>query len=370
MTDLAVPATMGDVTAEWLTDALRAGGVLERARVLTIEKETIGAGVGVLGELARVTPTYDVREPGAPATLVAKIPTSDPGGRAVANMLGYYEREIRFYREIASRCSLASPRCYYSDMNPAAVQYIVLMEDLGRLPIGNQLAGCSVEEAELIIGGLAQHHADWWESDALAAIEWMPRADSPMLKLAQGAYLGALPAFLQKFGDLFTAAQRSVAEALGPRMNLMQDAFATAPLTMLHADPRLDNIFFGSSDGRRPLTLIDWQILVKGRGPYDIAYFLSQSVDPAERKANEERLLRGYHERLSSNGVTGYSWEQCWDDYRASTLFCLAYPVVAGGAIEPANDRGVALVRAMATRSITAITELRADELLERFAVG
>ena len=40
-------------------------------------------------------------------------------------------------------------------------------------------------------------------------------------------------------------------------------------------------------------------------------------------------------------------------------------PVVAGGALELSNERGVALVRAMATRSFAAIEELGAGALLD-----
>ncbi len=367
MAGLGVPGTMDEITPEWLTGALREGGVISHANVIGAKKETIGAGVGILGELARVTLSYDRSEAGAPRTLVAKIPTADPGGRAIANMLGYYEREVRFYREIAARCSLPSPKCYYTAMEPEQVRYVLLIEDLGGIRIGDQLAGCTLDEARMIVGNLASFHAQWWASPELDAFEWMPPANDPMLKLVQGAYLGALPPFMEKFGNRYTGEQKAIAEKLGPRMSAMQDAFASGPTTMLHADPRLDNMFFGSSDGRRPLTLIDWQILVKGRGPYDVGYFLSQSIDPAERRKHESALLHDYHDTLLVKGVSGYSWEQCWTDYRMSAMFCLAYPVISGGTIDLGNERGVALVGAMTDRAMAAIIDLAAADLLDQF---
>jgi thiamine kinase-like enzyme len=143
---------------------------------------------------------------------------------------------------------------------------------------------------------------------------------------------------------------------------------ATAPHMLCHGDARLDNIFFGSPDGKQPLTFVDWQIAVRARGPYDIGYFTSQSMQPADRKTHEEELLRGYYDKLAKAGVKNYSWEQCWEDYRVSVLFCLAYPVIAGGSIDLANERGVALGNAMTDRSIAAIAELDCASLLERFA--
>ena len=91
MSTLPIPATMDEVTPEWLTAALRQGGCLGQAAVIAAPRVQIGQGVGILGELARITLQYDRSEPGAPRTLIAKIPTADPGGRGIAEMLGFYE---------------------------------------------------------------------------------------------------------------------------------------------------------------------------------------------------------------------------------------------------------------------------------------
>lgn len=362
-----IPVTMDDVTPEWLTAALRSSGVLKQASVIAAPRVQIGAGVGILGELARITPEYDIPEPGAPRTLIAKIPTADPVGRGLANMMGYYEREVRYYHEVGPRNVVGAPTCYYGDMDPPNIRFVVLLEDLADIRIGDQVAGCSSDDARLVIDELAKLHARWWDAPELRELDWIPPSNSPMLKLAEGAFLQAIDGFMEKLGHLLTAEQKDIARRLGPRMNAMQDSFATGPQTMLHADVRLDNIFFGSVHSASPITLIDWQILVTGRGPYDVAYFLSQSIDPAERKAIEESALREYYQVLLKAGASNYTWEQCWDDYRLATLFCLAYPVISGGSIDLANDRGVALVTAMATRSIAAITHLNCGELLDRF---
>ena len=75
-------------------------------------------------------------------------------------------------------------------------------------------------------------------------------------------------------------------------------------------------------------------------------------------------LLRIYHGILSENGVQGYSFDQCLRDYRACTLFCLVYCVIAGGTLDLANERGFALASAMLERNLAAIADLNAGELL------
>jgi hypothetical protein len=295
---------------------------------------------------------------------VAKLPTQDPAGRGIADMLGFYEKEARIYHELAM--TLNTPCNYYSARDPEAAQYVILMEDVGTLRMGDQVAGASVEDADLLIREIAKLHRQWWESAELDELDWIPAPSDPRLKLAQTSAMMSIEPFLQSFGSRLSERQRSVVTNMAPRMMAMMDAFSERPYTLNHGDLRLDNIFFGSVDGTRPLTLIDWQIAVKARGPYDIAYFLSQSIDPTERKANEKDWLRHYHETVTADRH-GYTWEECWHDYRAATLMCVGYPLVGGGSIDLGNERGVELVGQMAVRSLTAVTDLDADELLHMY---
>ena len=119
----AVPVTMDDITPEWLTAALRAGGKAGDCTVTAIEKVTIGQGVGILGELARLTPAYSTGGSTAPKTLIAKIPTADPGGRGIAEMLGFYEKEVRFYDEVGDRIGVRTAHSYFTGPDPENVRY-------------------------------------------------------------------------------------------------------------------------------------------------------------------------------------------------------------------------------------------------------
>lgn len=367
MSALAIPSCMDDITPEWLTAALKQNGHLASCAVTGIEKVTIGQGVGILGELCRMTPTYSGSEAKAPPTLIAKIPTADPGGKGVAQMLGFYEKEARFYDGLCDDIGVRSARSYYTAADSANVKYVILMEDLGGLRLGDQVAGASLAECRTLIREVAKLHARWWESPHLDQLDWIPALNSPIIKLAALAYAQALEPFLQKFGHHLTEQQVDIAQRYLPRINPIQDAFAGSPRTLCHGDLRLDNVFWGSSDNSSPVTLIDWQIAIKARGPYDIAYFMSQSVEPEIRSANEENLLREYHRVLTDDAVKGYSFDECWEDYRAATMFCLTYPVTAGGSVDLANERGLELATKMLNRSLAAIMDLKAYEVLDRF---
>ena len=72
-----------------------------------VEAEVVGAGVGLLGQLARLTPTYDRPETGAPATVIGKFPAVAPENREVCRQYGIYEREVGFYEQIAEEGRVA-----------------------------------------------------------------------------------------------------------------------------------------------------------------------------------------------------------------------------------------------------------------------
>ena len=213
--ELAIPAAPGELTGEWLTQALRETGTISHAAVKSFDSETIGQGVGLIGELARLSLRYDRPEAGAPSSLIAKFPASAPENREIGLHFRFYEREIRFYEEIAHRVELRTPRRYYSAMDVDAGRYVLLLEDLAPNRVGDQLASCSLEEAELAIRHLAQFQAGWWESPQLMEIDWMPLVNDPVNTSAEESYQEAWEPFLERFGDKLHGPMLSLAERLG-----------------------------------------------------------------------------------------------------------------------------------------------------------
>src|SRR5580765_8404298 len=81
-TSMETPAHFDDLTAEWLTDALRTTGVLMQASVTSLKVQGLGAEKGMTGNLARLHLAYDTDEPDAPHSLIAKVSAGDPQLRA------------------------------------------------------------------------------------------------------------------------------------------------------------------------------------------------------------------------------------------------------------------------------------------------
>ena len=178
-----------DLTPATPTTALRDAGTLRAGSVTELGIEPVGAGSGFLGQVARLRPTYDRPGEAGPATLVGKLPTIDPGGREMCRLSQFYEREIRFYRELAERVPLRAPRCQADD-------YLLPMEDLNSLPAGDDATGCFVVEAERAIRCIARLHAAWWASPDLDRFDWVPFSNAPVHQLAEPTYQQTAEPFL------------------------------------------------------------------------------------------------------------------------------------------------------------------------------
>ena len=360
MADLGFPKDPTELDAAWFTRALRSTGTIgDDVEVARFTAEQIGQGVGILALLWRISLAYTDGGSG-PATAVLKLPATAPESRHVADSFRFYEREVRFYEEAAERTPLRTAARYASSFDEGSGDFVLLMEDLAGRTVHDQVAGCPAGDAERDLRALAAHHAAWWESPELASMPWAVRVmDPPNPQALVPALRQSWPIIESRFADCLRGPMYDAAKRMPDVVVPLMERLSEPPVTLLHGDHRLDNLFFSADD----VATLDWQIVGRGRGPYDVAYFLSQSIVPEERKRVERDLVGAYHDALVEHGVTGYSFDDCWEDYRLATLFVAVYPLNAG-AVDLVNDRAVELFTAMLDRSVTAILDLDALELM------
>ncbi|MGO9196303.1 MAG: oxidoreductase family protein [Acidimicrobiales bacterium] len=358
---LPIPTSPEEITPAWLTGVLRDSRSREGPVVASVEVEPVGVGVGIMSLLFRLTPAYSSGS--GPASVVAKMAPPYEQVRQIAAGYRFYETEVAIYRSLSSDLGLSPPRLYHADHEPATDDFVVVMEDLGHLRTSDQLSGCSIGDARLIVTALARHHARWWQDDRLEALPFIRSWElSPYPQYNDQSCKQSWPVVLDRFGDLIPARIRSLGDRwseIGPP--IMED-MPNHPRTLCHGDVRLDNVFF-HDDAAGSVTIVDWQIASASPGSADMGYFMSQSLAVDDRRAHEDELTRLYHETLVEGGVHDYAFEEFWDDYRRAVLFCLCYPI-QGGAVELVNDRAVALATSMFERSIAGIIDLDADDLM------
>ena len=363
--DLAVPTGPTDLTAQWMTAALRASGAIEQSTVTRVEQERIAVGAGFAGQLARITLQYDRPEDGAPATMVGKFPSDHKTTRELMTNLGGYAREVRFYNELADEAGLPAPRCYHAALDAESGHFVILLEDLAPLQVGDQVLGATRDEAEFVVREIARFHARWWNSRQVEETEWLaPSADVATWALSM--FESSVEQFridvegerpwLVSMVERVSALLPSMLES-SPLVNL------PSPFTLVHGDVRMDNIFLPAEpDG--PYTVIDWQGVTTGQPAYELAYWLVLSLPVELRREAEEEMLRLYHSTLVEHGVEGYSLRRLRSHYRNSMLQFLAGIVILVGALDFSSPRGQALAAAAMERLEAALRDHKAERTL------
>lgn len=360
MTALEIPKTPEALTPQWLSAALQ-------TKVASATYEPIAAGVGFLGKLGRLRLRYANGSAGLPATLIAKQPTLDQKSRQLAIMFRFYDREVAFYRDIGPQAGIRVPTLHHGASDPTSGDFVMLLEDLAPAALGDQVAGCSAEQARQAIAAIARCHARWWQDPKLAAFAWLPATNDPIHHFAQPAFQQCWPAFVQFVGDKLTPALERTGETLGGNVIRMLDGVAGWPHTLVHGDYRADNLFFGGPNGDgSAMAAVDWQVSSRGGGAFDLAYFLSGNVTPQTRRAIEKDLVRLYVDTLAKNGVEGYGFDECFEHYRFGVLYCLVYSVIVIGTLDPSNARGLAMFHANFERVAAAIADLDAAATMPR----
>lgn len=344
----SIPLDPSGITADWLSEVLNAD-------VRACKVEQIAIGVGLLGRLFRV---HLDGAPELPATVVVKLPTLDTTARVhLCEELEFYLREIHFYQDIGTANPLPPARHYFAAIDEDTHDFVLVLEDLRRLRLADQLVGCTPDDAGTVIDAIARHHAHWWNNDRLASLHWLKTFTAPpFTEVIVANYHAAWPKFLELMGSELSAEVFAYGERFASLMPWFIEELSREPHTFVHGDLRLDQIFFAVDDDDPPVTVLDWQITGKGRGTWDLGYFLSESLTSDTRRNVEDELIARYERRLAEHGID-YPTEELRRDYRITAAWGFIYPVMAGGRIEVVNERNMALARTMLSRSVAAIED-------------
>lgn len=341
---MAFPTSPDELTTEWLTEVLG-------YNVSHFQVEAFGEGAGIIGMVTRL----HLDSVGGPKSVIAKFPSPAEENRAVAATYDMYGREISFYRDIADRISLRVPACYHTDHDPETNTFVILMEDLQDWTIGDQVAGCSEEEAMQVIDGIARLHGDTWRTDIDIVSHNNPSQRDGMI----GGFGVGWPVVQAEFPDLIPESAANIGDRVPANVGKLLNRMTEDPVCISHADVRLDNVFFGDGE----IALVDWQSVCTSAPEQDLAYFVTQSLSDDVRNARDWVLL--YHEALISNGVNDYPLDQCRERYRVSALYLVCYAAIIAGTLDLGNERGRALGRTLFGNAMRSLDELNAFELLK-----
>jgi hypothetical protein len=346
---------MGDLDGGWLAAVLQSGQIDELS--------TTPIGTGQMSQIHRVAITYSDPAETGPASVVIKLASEAPSSRASGQGLGIYMREVQFYRQLAPRIGGPTAMCHAALIDEDG-WFTIVLEDVSDAVQGDQIAGCSVEDARLAMVALADLHAPVYGDPVLGAADWLNSASPLTQSLVRQLYNG----FLERYGERIAPEHVALCERFLPSIDAWS-ADRRPPLGLVHGDYRLDNMLFAAGNGRRPLTVVDWQTLSWGPMMLDASYFLGGGLTVERRRAHEQELVRAYHAALLERGVSDLDWASCWEGYRRESFFGVLM-AIAASMLVVRTERGDEMFLTMLARHAQQAIDLDAGELLPTAGTG
>lgn len=327
----AFPVHPDDITDDWWNAVI--GRVPTRWRWEPI-------GTGQVGDSVRFTLDFP-DEPGV--TLAGKFAAADPTSRATAAMLGLYAKEVRFYRDLAPQLPIRTPRTFAADMAEDGTSFVLMFEDLGPARGGNQLAGCTIEDARAVIRQAAALHAPSWHNPAILDLAWL-QPDPAATAQVKALYPRAQAVFRDRYRDALEPEFMALCEALAEHTAATDRS--PEKVSLVHGDFRLDNVLFDIKGGTEGVAVLDWQTLTIGNGLTDIGYFLGCGIGDSLRREAERELLELYCAEMTARGVP-LTVEAIWRDYVVGALHGVSTAVFSSAFVVQ-TERGDANFLSMA----------------------
>lgn len=183
---------------------------------------------------------------------------------------------------------------------------------------GSWFLGSDLEELETALTGIAAVHARWWQSPRLQTASWLTMTSFVSVQEMQGIALQSWPSFLSRLSVPVTPAVVATGELLSRHLQAVcAYLLETPPLTLIHHDFHGD-LMFPTLDGRLGVVVLDWQVTTRAHAAVHVAWLMGGQCEPEDRREHELDLVWTYHALLVEQGVSDYSFDHCWDDYRLS----------------------------------------------------
>jgi hypothetical protein len=340
-----VPDTIADVNSAWLREALGFSDVECR------KIEPLGSG--------HMADTHVLTLSNAPwPKLVIKTAAMDDKSRATARRHRSYEVEAGFYRDLATTLGVRLPQCHLAEYDPTTGAYALLLEFVENAEQGDQVVGCTADQANAALKELTLLHGGCWGRPTLRELPWLNRHGGLYRETNAERIRKAAPQFVARYSHRLSPEIVELVSRLAYDVDGYDRRGQDGPPTVGHGDFRADNLLFERSGA----WILDWQTAFIGNALVDVSYFLGGSLTVQDRRTGEQELVRDYYARLVAAG--GHlDWNECWRNYRRYAFEGLITAIISAPEVRQ-GERGDDLFVTMTERAGWHALDLDAASLL------
>ena len=255
------------------------------------------------------------QQAGLPSSIFVKATPEEAAHREMLSVLHMHEHEAKFYSQVQPLVADFTPKGYYSKSYPGG-RFLILIEDI-------EANGCkpfwvkdkvTIEHIRAVVVTLAQLHSKFWESERFESdLSWIrPRTRRYGSTWLENTTSDVRKKFPEKANQQLLPTEAAECLRLwDENANAVFQYLDTLPSTLLHGDSHVGNTY-AFPDGRAGL--FDWEVIYRGPGIRELAYFVLTALDEPMRQIHEKALFDLYFVTLAENGIR-LNKEETWDLY-------------------------------------------------------
>lgn len=320
---LDIPERYEDVTAEWLTQALRTGGVLDDQAVTSFRVEPIGADQSRTSSLARIAVEYDVRAEGLPDSMFAKFVSRIPGNRKRANEFDMFRAEIALYQNLGDAIPMNMPRMYFGAAKERSDVAVLLLEEIraiSKAGVPLDKRWLTESEAKLALRELSKMHAKWWDDPVLDGFKWLADVDSYSRRFLYDTFDESWRKMKDALEPALSTTEVRICGSFSSYLPTLISDLKRMPVTLCHGDFHQGNLLWDKRGEPRTVWALDWQLPNTGPAVIDVAWFLGIGVAKADVHLVQQKYLPNYHDALLGHGAANYEYDRFLSDYKYGVL--------------------------------------------------
>jgi hypothetical protein len=305
-----------------------------------------------------------------PSSLFVKLPLPSLTTRWFFSVIGSWQLESRFFRDVAYNVPLRTPKTYATHSDGS--RFFLIQENLHQDPSvqlftnPDMIKGPSLELARRCLDAFARLHAHHYDlsaqqREAILPLDQHPFLSPNMRTVSQTLNKLALKPCNKKLPGRIPESVMATYTKTQQHWDALLAHWFSGPLSLLHGDSHLGNFFIDGDD----MGMLDFQAVHWGNGIRDVQYFLIDSLPAAVLAANEQDLLRYYVERRAHYG-TAIDFDTSWQQYRSFSYHTLMTIVVSigFGALNAEQD---VLMEEILKRAVAAVQRVDYAGWLEEF---
>lgn len=243
-------------------------------------------------------------------------------------------KEVEFYKFIQNLKDIKLPiaQCFDAYISEDKSKYLLLLEDLSGEFRPSEKVDFTLENVWISAAcSLAKFHATFWnlhqmESNSLL-MDTMEDVNT-YIKNTYESYEKFINYVENRFdAETFTIFEHALKISVGLETERYKRICSKNNITLIHGDSHIYNYMFSHNQDKAPI-MVDFQFWGVGIGARDMAHLTRVSFPKNFSEEFHLLLIRKYYEALLENGVQGYPWDTCWNDYRKQVASMLLIPMI------------------------------------------